>query len=561
MVFFILPSINSQSDSNKDIYSKIDKLMQHSYDYGMFNGTILITKNGHKIYSNALGYADKNSNRMLNETTSVYLASVSKQFTTMAIMLLKEDKKIAYDDKLSKFFPEFPEYANTITIRHLMNHTSGIPDHYRLGAYKPGLNNKDVFDLLIKQDLDFQPGERFSYSNGGYVLLAMIVAKASGQPFHEFMKSSVFEPLGMKNTLVYDESKPEIKDRAVGYNAYGDLDDYNIFTTGAGGMFSTIDDLHLWDQALYTEKLISKETLEEAFTPAKLNDGEFTTYGFGWSVSEKNGQKTVQHSGGLAGYRTYLKRNLYNNSGYIILTNHGNQTNMRPILKGLDNILEGKSFQLPKIPVSAKLMTLLKENDASVAILKVNELLDNDANNYLVDEDAINALGYDYLGSGDLKSAMAIFQFNVEKNPSSSNPYDSLGEAQLVNGDTIQAIKNYKRSYELNRSNTNAISILKSVGVDTSELTETIKVSSTVLESYVGEYELRPNFVLSVSLNEGRMYVQATGQGKIEVFPMSDKKFYSKVVNAQVTFNTNEEGEVSSLTLHQNGDRNAPKIK
>lgn len=534
--------------------------MQHCYDYEIFNGTILVTQNGKKVYSNALGYADKNNNRKLNKTTSVYLASVSKQFTTMAVMILKEKGKLSYNDPLSKFYPEFPEYASTVTIRHLMNHTSGIPDHYRLGIYKPGLNNMDVFNTLLKQKLDFKPGERFSYSNGGYVLLAMIVAKVSEQPFHEFMKANIFEPLGMKNTLVYDESKPKINDRAVGYDANGDLDDYNIFTTGAGGMFSTIDDIHLWDQALYTEKLVSKTTLEEAFKPAKLNNGEYTQYGFGWGVLDKEGKKTVQHSGGLAGYRTFLRRNLYDNSGYIILTNHGNQTNLLPILRALDAILEGNDYDMPRVPVSAKLSKLISDKDASIAINKMEELLKANPERYEIDEVGINALGYQYFGNGDFKTTLAIFEFNVKKNPKGFNTYDSLGEIQLAMGDTIQAAKNYKKSYELDRSNTNAIDVLKRIGADTSDMTETIDVPIAILDNYIGNYELQPNFILAITREEDRLFVQATGQGKIEAFPMTENKFYSKVVDAQITFHRDDSGKVNSLTLHQNGDHKAPKI-
>lgn len=354
LLFGVTRSMLSQSSTivdNNNVVAKIDELMQYSYENGMFNGVVLVSQDGKAIYKNALGYADKDNNRKLNKASVFYLASVSKQFTTMAIMILKEQKKLSYNDKLSQYFPEFPEYANNVTINQLMTHTSGIPDHYRLGAYKKGLTNKDVIELLVKQkQLDFQPGEEFSYSNGGYVLLSLIVEKVSGMPFHKFMETNIFKPLGMNNTLVYDESTPTINNRAVGYNQAGELDDYEILTTGAGGMYSTVDDLHLWDQALYTEKLVSKSTLEEAFTPAMLNNGASTNYGFGWGISEKDGKKIVEHSGGLSGYRTFIKRNLDNNSSYILLTNHGDAFNDYGIQNALDNILEGKPYTLPKNP-------------------------------------------------------------------------------------------------------------------------------------------------------------------------------------------------------------------
>ena len=238
--------------------------MQYSYEKGMFNGGILVSQDGKVIYKNALGYADKENDRKLNEASVFYLASVSKQFTTMAIMILKEQKKLSYDDKLSKYFPEFPAYANTVTIKHLMTHTSGIADPYGLIYEKGGNNdkkritNRDVKELLLEHNqLDFQPGDKYSYSNGGYIFLALIVEKVSGLPFHKFMETNIFKPLGMNNTFVHNESAPKIENRAVAHTQASELndfvrifDDFEFFTRGDGGIFSTLDDLHLWDLSL-----------------------------------------------------------------------------------------------------------------------------------------------------------------------------------------------------------------------------------------------------------------------------------------------------------------------
>lgn len=474
ILFLITSAMLSQSSTisePKTSPEKINQLMQYSYDNGMFNGVILVTQHSNPIYKKAFGYADKSNDRILNKASVFYLASVSKQFTAMAIMILREQQKLSYHDKLSKYFPEFPNYAETVTIKQLMTHTSGIPDHFGLGLYKKGLTNGDVKEALVKQEqLDFQPGERFSYSNGGYVLLALIVEKASGMPFPEFMETAIFKPLGMHNTLVYDESAPKIDNRAIGYNQVGDVDDYELFTSGAGGMFSMVADLHLWDQALYSEKLVPKSTLEEAFTSATLNNGEPTNYGYGWAISEKDGRKVVQHSGGLAGYRTFLKRNLYNNSGYIILTNHGNAFNNQTIMNALDAILEGKPYDLPKVSVSNKIAKMLKANDVPTVMKNIRALLNSEQNKYWADENTINGLGYGYLASNELEKALAVFKLNVDYNPLSSNVYDSFAEAQLASGDTLNSIKNYKKSIVLNKKNTNAIDILKGIGIDTDKL-------------------------------------------------------------------------------------------
>lgn len=563
MVLFIAPAF-SQTQTNHEKISKpdqLDRLMTYCNDNGMFNGTILVTENGKVIYRKALGYADLQTKEPLIPESCFYLASVSKQFTAMAVMILKESNKLSYDDKLSEYFPEFPGYADEVTIWHLLTHTSGVPDHYGLNAYKKDLKNSEVLELLVKQEaLDFTPGEKYSYSNGGFVLLSMIVEKASGQPFHLFMKKNIFDPLGMKNTLVFDESKPEIKNRAKGYNSNGALDDYEILTTGAGGMYSTLDDLHLWDQALYTEKLVSKATLEEAFTPTVLNSGERSDYGFGWGISEDENGKVVSHSGGMNGYRTFIRRDLAHNNGYIWLTNNGDALANRDINNAIVNILAGKSFELPKIPFSRKLATWLKENDTETAIKQAKQFLEENPGENLADESGINSLGYAFLNAKDTETAIAVFKLNTELFPSSANVYDSLGEGYMNNDENDKAIQNYKKSIELNPNNNNAIEMLVKLGLDESELRPQIKLPADLLDSYAGKYELQPGFILEISREGERLFILPTGQSKSEIFPASTVRFYSKIVDAQITFNKDEKGKVVSLTLHQGGDFEAPRI-
>jgi CubicO group peptidase (beta-lactamase class C family) len=351
-LLYLLASCTEQSDfqhtvvkkqDTQSYYSvqKLDSIINSCYQNGEFNGTILVSRNKKVVYRKALGYANFDTKEKLIPESVFYLASVSKQFTAMAIMILSERNKLTYNDKLSKFFPEFPSYANNVTIKHLLTHTSGIPDHFRLNSYKPDLTNQDVLAILIKQKfLDYKPGDRFEYSNSGYILLAMITEKVSGIPFHEFMKANVFDPLGMTNTLVYDESKPLINNRAIGYSMDGTLYDYNILTTGAGGIFSTIDDLYLWDQALYTGTLVSWGTIYEAFTPFILNNGEISNYSFGWFIYEDERRKTVSHSGSFSGFRTHICRDLANKNAYMLLTNNGDAFEMNKVVNAIRVFLD-----------------------------------------------------------------------------------------------------------------------------------------------------------------------------------------------------------------------------
>ena len=168
----------------------------------------------------------------------------------------------------------------------------------------------------------------------------MITEKVSGMPFHEFMKENVFDPLDMTNTLVYDESKPLINNRAIGYSINGTLNDYNLLTTGAGGIFSRVDDLYLWDLALYTGTLVSWGTIYEAFTPFILNNGEISNYGFGWFINEDERRKTVSHSGSLSGFRTYISRDIVNKNAYVLLTNNGDAFEMNKVVNAIRDFLD-----------------------------------------------------------------------------------------------------------------------------------------------------------------------------------------------------------------------------
>jgi len=555
----VLVGCNNSDDSNSTIVNNIDSLMNYSSQNRLFNGTVLVSKNNKVIYRNSFGYADFDKNELLVPESSFYLASVSKQFTTMAVMILKERGMLSYDNKLSDYFPDFPDYADSVTIEHIMTHTSGIPDHFQLNAYKSGLNNDDVYDILVKQeDLDFEPGSKYSYSNGGYVLLSMIVEEVSGQPFHEFMKSNIFSPLEMDNTLVYDLSEPEVTIRAIGYNASGELDDYEIFTTGDGGIYSNVDDLFIWDQALHSYKLVSQETLNEAYQTTILSSGDTSKYGFGWGINQE--KNWVGHSGGLSGFRTYLRRYLDRGDAFILLTNNGDAFSMEDINSALENILENENFELPKVPISNKLANLIESDGIDKAIEVVTELLPQNLDQYEYDELGINYMGYSYLQNEDIDIAVKLFKLNAENRPNSGNAYDSYAEALLANKDTTASIENYIKSVKMNPNNQNGIDVLESLGVNFNKILPQVKLTEEQLDVFVGKYELNPDLILDIIREGDQIYIHPSGQSKSQLFTATESKFYSKIVDAQITFNKDESGKVVSLTLHQEGDHEAPKI-
>jgi CubicO group peptidase (beta-lactamase class C family) len=299
-----------------------------------FNGVVLIAENHRVVYRDAFGYSELKKHTPLAIDDQFQLASVSKQFTAVAIMMLKERGILKYDDHVTRFFPDFP--YQQVTIRHLLTHRAGLPD-YRwfidpvITDKNAPLSNRMMMSHLsnLKPAPYFSSGSRFSYSNTGYAILASIVEKVTGVSFSTFMKAAIFEPLGMKNTKVYSKCDCETLPGAVcGYErngAYLAANDCFNGITGDKNIYSTIDDLFLWDQALYSNRLLKSETLAEAYKPGSPEKKGVRNYGFGWRLNLQNPQKqVVYHGGWWRGFRTLFVRNLTDGNTLIVLSNKVN---------------------------------------------------------------------------------------------------------------------------------------------------------------------------------------------------------------------------------------------
>jgi len=444
------------------VATRLDSLMRALYTRGQFNGGILVSAGGKKVYEGCYGKANLQTNADFTATTPCYLASVSKQFTAMAIMMLREQKLLNYDDPVTKYFPELSPYAYDVTIRHLLNHTSGIVNYENLGIDGPGLSNSKVFDRLVKEKfLRFTPGDKYEYSNSGYVLLAMIVAKVSGMSFAEFIGKYIFTPLGMKISFILDSSTAH-KSRATGYGKFGEVSDNVGFTVGDGGICSTVDDLDRWDVALYGDQLISQAALHEAFSPAVLNNGTTAPYGFGWMLKIENNDPVAYHTGGSGGFRTYIGRNLKKHISIIILTNIENSPRTE-ISHAIANILENKPYVLPRMSVAVQMFDIVNKKGIDSAISFYNICKRKNQTAYNFDEQELNLLGYKLWSINKLTEAIAVFKLNVMAYPKSSNTYESLGEAYLKQGDRQQAEEDFKTSLKLDPQNEDAIRMLKKI--------------------------------------------------------------------------------------------------
>lgn len=316
---------------------------------------VLVIQNGRIVYHKGYGLARLDTKEPIGPTTAFDIASTAKQFTAMAVMILAERGKLSYDDPLSKYFPEFPAYAQKITIRNLLTHTSGIVDVVSATWFKAGYQptSKEVAAFILKQpNPTSAPGEKFEYNNAGYLLLALIVEKASGQPFSKFMHENIFKPLGMNRTLVWDEKKPKIEHLALSYapaeGAFKPIEPVSdTFVFGAKGVITTTEDLVKWIAALDTPKLVKPEMLELAFTPMKLSNGSESSYGFGWWLGKENGLATIEHPGGYLGYRANIKRYPSEKTTIAVLSNSG-QLDGVALARSIGRIYLGDKMVMPQ---------------------------------------------------------------------------------------------------------------------------------------------------------------------------------------------------------------------
>ncbi len=331
---YFLPTVNAQGQ-NQTIQQAFNKAKAAG-----FSGVVLVAKDGKIIFHEATGNRHFETNIALQKNDIFELASVSKQFTAMIIMMLKEKGKLNYDDPINKYVQvPYPD----ITIRHLLTHTSGLPDYQEMmdkhWDKKKVAGNPEIIQYINRYAPPalFKPGTQYEYSNTGYILLASIAERASGEDFITLCRHRLFRPLKMKDTDIRTlEAKAKVKNFAAGHlmdstNHYVNANkfhnsDYTVWLgnrKGSGRISSTTEDLLKWDKALYTQKLVSFATLKEAFTPAQLNNGSMTKYGFGWEIeTDSSGNKIVQHTGDNPGYKTIIIRYLNLHKTIIVLNNN-----------------------------------------------------------------------------------------------------------------------------------------------------------------------------------------------------------------------------------------------
>ncbi len=357
ILFFLLTIITTNAQQASTI-QQLDSVLNGLYQSHRFNGTVLYAEKGKVLYKKAFGVTDIRTNQPLTTTSSFNLASVTKQFICMGIMILKEKGQLNYDDDCKKYIPELP--YNGISIRNLMTHTSGIPEYFDLfQLYKKPLDtltNEGMIKLFAEQKpaLDFETGSKWNYCNTNYVLLVSVIERISKMPIDQFVKKYITTPLKLNDTYVYHVLMPTIPTNHVyGFKDLGDtkkLQDLTSFdgVVGDGNIYSSVEDLYKWEQSLYTEKLVKQSTLKEAFEPVKLKDGSTYPYGFGWGI-EKDKPGEYSHTGGWVGFANIIYRDTKNKRTIIALSSGSNGWGLRTAR----NFIQGKSLDItPTVLIS-----------------------------------------------------------------------------------------------------------------------------------------------------------------------------------------------------------------
>jgi CubicO group peptidase (beta-lactamase class C family) len=524
--------------------SVYEEILTSAYASDAPGAAALVARDGEVVFLGAVGMADLELDVPLSPGMVFEIGSITKQFTAAAIMMLAEEGKLSVDDPITKHLPEYPAYGDGITIEHLLSHTSGIVSYTGIPGYMESNVQRDVtpdelIDVFKDLPVEFAPGERWAYNNSGYILLGAIVEAASGMRYEDFVRQRIFEPLDMRESY-YGSSSRIIPKRASGYD---DGDDgyvnqrYLSFTQpyAAGSLMMTVEDWYRWSRALYAGEVVSAESLESMTTPYVLNDGEVTNYGYGLSVTDVRGHRAIRHGGGIFGFLTDGVH-LPEAGVYVAVFANTTANEVSPgfVATGLAAAAAGNPYplftaiELPE-EVLQRYVGVYQINDSTERMVTVED-------------------GALYTSRGARKSRAY---------PSSERQFfyrtsHSHFEFEMENG-AVTAMLMYQDGAE---EPERAVRI--SDTVPTREATE---LDRAILEGYVGVYELRPGFDLTVYLEGDKLMTRATGQSSVQVHAASETEFYVEEFEARLTFVVGPDGKAGEVILHQGGRDTAAKRK
>ncbi len=531
--------------SDATLVASIDAVVKSRFNADAPGATIIAMRKGQVIYRSAAGLADVATKTPLKPDDVLRIGSVSKQFTSVAILMLADEGKLSVSDEVSKYIPSFPAKVKPVTIEHLLTHTAGIPNFTDLPDYSYARQlpstREQVLNRFKDLPLEFEPGSRYAYSNSGYFLLGMIIEKVSGKSYPEFLAERIFKPLAM-NDSAYEGFERGSKKRVEGFvkanNAYMVAQKVDMSVPfAAGALVSTVDDLARWDAAITAGKLLKPETWKKAHSAYTLNDGKTIPYGYGWSVVKLQGVDAVSHTGGIDGFVSYAIR----------------VPSEQVFVAVLRNVIDGTAEHVDA-------------GNRIAAILIGKPMVERIAVK-------IDAAKFDqYVGSFQLAPGFVLRVFRdgeqlmAQATGQGANPIFAESEdkfflrivnAQIHFGRGADGKVDSLVLFQGGRE-TKAARLADAPAVAKKEVT----VSAAAMASLEGEYEIVPGFVATVFRDGEKLMAQATGQSAFQLFAESETAWFAKVADIKIEFNRESTGAVSSLKLTQTGrDTIAKKIK
>jgi CubicO group peptidase (beta-lactamase class C family) len=521
--------------------ARMDQMIQSFVVGKKFMGAVLVARGSDILLDRGYGFANLELNVANSPKTKFRLGSITKQFTAASILVLAERGKLNVNDPVKQYMPDAPAAWDKITIFDLLTHTSGIPnftsfpDYAKLEPFPS--TPAELVARFRDKPLDFEPGEKWSYSNSGYVLLGYLIEKISGQSYAQFLEDNIFKPLGMADSG-YDSNSAVIENRASGYapGANGIVNAGYIDMTiplSAGGLYSTTEDLLRWEQGLFGGKLLSPSSLKKMTTPFK-ND-----YAFGLAVHTVNGREEIEHGGGIEGFNTELAYYPDDKLTVVVLANL-NGAAPGEIAGDLHILADGG--------------TVVSSSERKVAKIDP-KIFDKYVGSYQLAPDFVLKISRD----GDRFIAQATGQGQIEIFPEDDQNFF----AKVVDAQITFVTDGQGRATELVLHQGGRDQHAPRVEGTAAEPKEHrgIKVDPKIFDGYVGTYQLERNFSITITRQGDHLFAQATNQSRFEIFPESDKDYFYKVVDAQITFLTDAQGRAIELILHQAGDHHARRTE
>jgi CubicO group peptidase (beta-lactamase class C family) len=534
---FVVTGRPAETTSQESLAKQIDAVMSAVYKPGEPGASIIVKKDGKTIFRKGYGLADLELGVPVEPDMVFRLGSITKQFTAMAILMLAEQGKLGLQDNITKFMPDYPTQGRTITVEHLLTHTSGIQSYTDMPEWLPlwrkDFTVKELVDFFKDKPMTFNPGRRWVYNNSGYVLLGAIIEKVSGQTYEEFVDAHIFKPLGMKHSY-YGNTERVIPRRVPGYQTgkEGVVNAPYLSMTqpfAAGSLLSSVDDLAVWSDAIFSGKLVKKEWLDKALTPFKLKNGESTGYGYGLFIADFSGHRSIEHGGGINGFTSYEMTLPGDRIFIAILTN---------------SAIAGRDPE-PRAVKIAWLALGLPEPERKSVKLEAKDLDpltgvyadESKEERYITREGASLYSQRAGQAKNELLAASAV-EFLFKDNPARLRFLKDGSGA--VTGLRLEGRIGPAQIYT---KTAKPLPSPKKVAA----------VDPKIYDLYVGDYELMPGFIITILKRGDKLISQATGQPEVELFPESEIRFFLKVVDAEVDFVKDAAGKVTGLLLHQGG--------